>query len=422
MKKYVWLTWIAVAAVPRIGFAGENYSGIWRTTFGPMRLLQQKDQVSGTYLVDGTACRIAGMLSGKKLTFTYKEPDAAGEGWFELNSDGSKFTGKWRETGETAWDVWKGTRVETNRKSDTGFDGDFVEGDFVKGLWDSTFGKLRLIQQKDGSIQGIYELVSGSSLQGAVQGNRLTFHYREPTAKGEGWFEFWEDGRHFVGKWRPDGASEWSDWTGQRVEPVTGRTWLVVIEARWEASLSDPQYTFGDMLGTFFAPAENVQVRQRIFNDEDDLRKWLSSVAFLAEPVVVVVAAHGKSKGVVVDGLTIDSQAFADALRFAPNVKLVHFSSCRMMKGHFAEQLLDALGDRAKFSVSGYTTTVDWELSAISDFLYLDMVLSRDMSPAEAAARLPKIMPIAGDSAAQKVKVRPLGFRLVTPHAKHRKP
>lgn len=40
------------------------------------------------------------LLTGR-FTFTYREPDADGEGWFELAPDGKTFESKWHETGET---------------------------------------------------------------------------------------------------------------------------------------------------------------------------------------------------------------------------------------------------------------------------------------------------------------------------------
>src|SRR5579871_1467329 len=98
-----------------------DFSGEWQTTFGSMRLTQQRDKVTGKYICMGADCAIAGTIRDGRFVFTYQEPDVRGEGWFELIRGGRGFRGEYQPEGGKS-DRWEGERV--------GFD----------GLWNSSFG------------------------------------------------------------------------------------------------------------------------------------------------------------------------------------------------------------------------------------------------------------------------------------------
>src|SRR5688572_6633683 len=115
--------------------ADDTFTGHWFTTFGVMDLDQQGPHVRGAYRWNGQECAIEGRVKNGKLSFTYQEPKARGEGWFALARHG-KFTGQWRPKGEATWHPWIGER---------GFD----------GLWDTSFGMLRLIDEAR-SVSGSY--------------------------------------------------------------------------------------------------------------------------------------------------------------------------------------------------------------------------------------------------------------------------
>jgi len=91
------------------GPAPKGFAGVWRTTYGRMKLKVDGSVVSGTYS-DKDNGRIAGTVNGPRFEFTYSETGETGEGWFELSPDGMNFRGKWRETGETNWKKWNGRR------------------------------------------------------------------------------------------------------------------------------------------------------------------------------------------------------------------------------------------------------------------------------------------------------------------------
>lgn len=268
------------------------------------------------------------------------------------------------------------------------------------GIWETSFGRARLIQH-GARVHGFYECGGPSSLDGVTQDGVLDFEYQEPKIAGSGRFEIAADGASFTGRWRARGEAEWSEWNGWRIEPRTGVTWLVIFEAHWQRSLAEGEYAFGNMLREVFARSPNVRVRQRFFHDEASLGQWCRELLFLPEPVVLVIASHGVAEGLSVHGTVIDTSRIFESLRHAESLKLLHFSSCLVGLGK----------ERAAFPVSGYTTSVDWGVSALLEFTYLDLILNRGIEPAEAAAKLPLLVRYSGDSVPSGSPYRAAGFR-----------
>jgi hypothetical protein len=241
-----------------------------------------------------------------------------------------------------------------------------------------------------------------------------TFTYTESTGKkGSGTFTLADDANSFSGTWKEDGGSKEQPWpTNKRVTPTPGKQWLVVVEANWEGSLAEPEYSFGGMLRAFFAGSDEVGVRHRMFTDADSMTRWLKEVAFLAEPVVVVLSSHGSPAGPNAEKGPPTAKAVADALRGASNVRLLHFAACEVMRGKFADDVQKELAADATFPISGYTTSVDWAGSAVSEFLYYDFLLRRGMDPDTAVKQLVKAMPYVGDTAPKDSPIRALGMKL----------
>ena len=405
MKRLVALASLLVST--HCSGAEDGFEGMWETTFGPMELKQKGDRITGSYSMRGASCPLQGQVSKGRFEFTYREGDTTGEGWFQLGTGGGTFAGKWRPTGSEDWQEWKGKRKER----ETGFE----------GLWSSSYGRLRLVREGD-SIEGVYSGEGGSTIKGKVKGGRFEFRYQEPSARGEGWFELADGGASLAGKWRPDGGEGWRDWNASRVSAEPGVTYLVVMEARWEEDLGQQEYAFGDMLKAFFERAPNVQVRRRALGNASDLQRWCREVSLLAEPVVVCLSSHGNSEGLQVAGRTIKPEVIADSLRSAGNVKLLHFSSCLIMKNQLAERLMERLGGQATYPISGYTTSVDWAASAVIEFMYFDLVLVRRMSPVKAARQVRALFPIAGNKPVPGAVLSPAGFRILAPPAQATSP
>ncbi len=56
-------------------------------TSGPMTLTQEGAAVKGPYAYQDRHCTREGRVKDGRLAFTYREPDASGEGSFELDPD-----------------------------------------------------------------------------------------------------------------------------------------------------------------------------------------------------------------------------------------------------------------------------------------------------------------------------------------------
>jgi hypothetical protein len=369
------------------------FTGHWHSTFGPLELVQEGDRVSGSYGAAGQGA-LEGAVTGTRLDFHYQEPAESGEGFFELRRYG-QFTGRYRPAGLDRWFDWQGAR----------------EWD---GVWETSFGRLRLFQEPDG-IHGFYEGAGPSTLQGQLDKGRLVFRYQEPRIGGEGWFELVDDGQRFAGQWHADGNPLWGPWQGRRVAITPGLTWLIVLEAHWQTSFADREYSFGSMLKEFFARLAQVTVRHRFFNDEASLERWCRELMYFAEPAVVLVASHGTPGNLSVHGRSINTDLVLDYLKHASNITLLHFSSCLVLKEDQPGDLARRLEGKANFPISGYTTSVDWGGSAVIEFNYLDLILAKGFSPAQAAALLPRLIAYAGDDAGSESPYGSAGFRFFAP-------
>jgi hypothetical protein len=376
-----------------------DFSGRWHTTFGPMELAQKGKRVSGRYLFHGIACSVEGTASNGRLDFAYQEPTVRGEGWFELNPNGQSFAGKWRPEGGQGWAEWVGERV--------GF----------QGLWETDFGLVRLVQEGQ-SIHGFYEVTGHSSVEGQVQGNRLTFDYQEPLARGHGSFDLAADGMSFEGQWQAEGQRGWKPWRGMRILPRPGLTWLVVLENPWQRFLSEREYAFGSMLREFFARVPGVEVRHRFFNNEAGLLSCCRDLMYLAEPVALVVATHAFADGIMLDGKKVEVRTLVEGLRYSGDLRLIHFSACLTMQDAGVVKKLRELSNQMGAAISGYSTSVNWAASAIIEFTYLEMILNRGLTPAAAAEQLLQLLPFAGDHGSANAVFPPAGFRMVLPQTR----
>lgn len=394
---------VVLAGLADAARAEPSFAGTWDTTFGRMHLHQEKAAVAGFYVVSGQIATMEGTLEQSRWTFHYREPHAEGEGHFDLAADGREFSGRWRPKANQAWQSWSGRRVAPPERIGT-----------FAGVWSTSFGKMRLTTSGD-AARGCYAFPAGSTLEGSLAGDTLAFEYREPEARGEGWFQLAADGRSFHGQWRTEGGAHWHDWYGQRVEPVPGRSWLVVIEAHWEHDLAEPEYSFGSMLRAFFARSPNVQVRHRYANSSRDVVRACEEIAYLTEPVVLVVASHGTGEGVGIGADVVGAEAFVEGLRYVPKLRLLHFSSCAVMGGVLAEQIRAGREAGGRFPISGYTQGVDWAASAVIEFLYFDLILARGMPAARAAEQVRRLMPFAGDTPLEGAALPPAGFRILLP-------
>jgi hypothetical protein len=366
-----------------------QFSGRWFTSFGIMLLQQDGDRVTGTYGQSGNENTIEGAVAGALLTFRYVEALEKGSGWFRLKRAGT-FSGEYLAEGAPYPLPWQGWREQ-------------------EGYWDTTFGRLRLLQDDD-RAEGIFEFDPAGKLNGRIEHGRLHYRFGGSKVSASGFLEFDPIGAGFHGEWHEDGRQLHAI-TGRRSVPRAGLTWLVVLEAYWQRALDDTEFAFGSMLGEIFARIPHCQVRHRYFHDETSLLHWCRQLMFLPEPAILVVTSHGEADGLSVNGRTIDMRGMVDSLRLADTLRLLHFSSC--LVGQDTGQALAG----APFPISGYTTRIDWAESALTEFIYLDMILEKRLPPAKAAEQLVRLVRFAGDEQIPGSPYSPAGFRFLPPSA-----
>jgi hypothetical protein len=354
-----------------------------------MTLRQDGDRVTGTYGREGAENAIEGALADGSLAFTYKEAVERGSGWFRLRRPGC-FAGEYLAEGRPRALPWQGWR---------GFD----------GLWDTSLGRLHFVQ--DGArVRGISEHDATVRIEAEGEDSgRVPFRLEAAQAKGHGFMELDAPGYAFGGEWVQEGLPP-QQFAGRRVLARPGLTWLIVMEAHWQRALDDNEYAFGRMLHELFARVPWTLVRHRFYHDEASLLHWCRQLVYLPEPAVLVITGHGESNGLTVGGTTIAMPAIVDALRLADGLKLLHFSAC--LVGQDAGQALAV----APFPVSGYTTSVDWAQSALTEFIYLDMILEKGLAPAKAAEQLLALVRFSGSEQIPGSPYRPAGFCFFEPH------
>lgn len=372
----------------------SSFAGQWFTTFGPMTLSQNGTRVNGVYRSGDGDNSIEGELHDGVLHFRYQEPTVAGEGQFTLARHGM-FQGHWHQDGDDAWQPWQGHRQ---------FD----------GIWETRFGLMRLFQDPD-HVYGFFEGTGGASLQGTLEDNRLSFHYQEPRVGGQGHFELSPDCYAFQGQWLQDGKSTWGPWEGQRLLPRPNVRWLVVLEANWQSYLMEKEYSFGAMLREFFARVEGVEMRHRFFNNEAGLALQCRDLIYLPEPALLVIASHGTPEGLATRAGSIGPKVLVDNLKHADTVGLLHFSSCLVMDGGPTADFNRALQLGLRFPISGYASSVDWAASALIEFTYLDMILSKGLPPSAAAEQVRNLLAFAGDEPIAGSPYPPACFRIWLP-------
>ncbi|MBX9589456.1 MAG: hypothetical protein K2X43_09125 [Hyphomonadaceae bacterium] len=364
-----------------------EFAGRWFTSFGPMILQQDGRRVRGTYGANGTENVIEGALAEDGLTFRYQEALEQGTGWFRLKRHGS-FAGEYLAQGHPHALPWQGWRE-------------------FEGYWETTLGRMRLFQEAD-RVHGFLEFDGAGRLEGRVDRQRLTYTFKGSHVSSNGFLDLDPLCHTLGGEWQEQ-SHPVQVWRAQRAPARRGLIWLVVLEAHWQRSLDDTEYAFGSMLREIFGRLPRAQVRHRFFHDEESLVHWCRQIMFLPEPAILVVTGHGETDGLTVNGRIIDMRRMIDSLRLADSLQLLHFSSC--LVGQNTGQALTG----APFAISGYTTRVDWAESALTEFIYLDMILEKGLPPARAAEQLVSLVRFAGDETIPGSPYLPAGFRFLGP-------
>jgi len=281
------------------------------------------------------------------------------------------------------------------------------------GVWETTYGDM-VLEQNGVSVSGWYSYGGMSTIEGTItDSGKLMFTYDEDSASGTGWFLLSETGESFSGQWKADGDQNWSSWEGHR---STGEpsTWVLILEAEWQESMRENEYSFGAMLNAWLGRLPSIDIRHRFVHDIDDVRSFCAEAAVLPGDVYLVIASHGTTSGISLNGGTVSPQELASAISPMTNLKLVHFSCCEIMAGNTDEAILNSRSTWPEdFAVSGYTTSVDWGGSAIIEFYYLNQILENGLTPVEASRALMGDIRFSGNNSTPWMEAA--GFQIQTP-------
>jgi predicted esterase len=217
MTRYARITFVLILAyiTPAIAADGDKksrgFQGEWKTSIGIVKLVQDGDNVKGTY---GNANQFAleGTVKGKALTFSYQEGNAKGDGQWTLEDSGNAFSGGFQIRGGRggAWNGWRPDPSALSSKSPAK----------LEGLWLTILGLMDLSQ--DGTkVKGKYAQRGTSEIEGDVKGRRLEFRFKA-FRNGSGWLDLSEDGKSLSGAAHVDGMGGWFGWSG-RPAPEFGR-------------------------------------------------------------------------------------------------------------------------------------------------------------------------------------------------------
>lgn len=84
------------------------------------------------------------------------------------------------------------------------------------GMWDTPFGYMQLLQDRD-RVRGKYRSDLGS-VDGRIRGDTLYFRWSDPDGSGDGFFVLSADGKAIEGVYRRQGQAEWEGiWWGVRL-------------------------------------------------------------------------------------------------------------------------------------------------------------------------------------------------------------
>lgn len=284
------------------------------------------------------------------------------------------------------------------------------------GVWKTSYGTMRLATVGE-SITGSYSYGGGASVAGRIVEGELHLVYREPDGTtGRALFQLNENADRFDGVWEEGDSNtplsledrDLARWTGERIVPIQGRRWLVILEVHWEEGLAVSEYSYGAMLRSYFARLPDVEVRHRFVHDRADLVRFLNEIAELPEPAIVYVSSHGTKEGVQTAAGTIDGTTIGEALRNSGAIDLLHFGACSAMKGDFATRIATAAAPHAPFPISGYRRDADWAGSAILDFAFLGLVLEHGMNPRDAVSEVRRTIEFAGDVDRKGAAIAPI--------------
>jgi len=212
------------------------FRGTWKTTYGPLRLVQDEQSVYGDYADVGTIRGTFDPDTGA-LTGAFTHGHRAGKLRFELRD--TRFVGTWSWDGEATQHSWDGQRINASRPTlqHPSFQAAGRTEDTWQGTWSTTFGELRLVQEgkrvagdykEIGEIAGIVDPDTGALAGTFTNGDR------------SGRLTFTRDGDRFGGTWAWGSSTPSKPWNGRRMD--TQRPRLLIAEPPSPADGDEPSH------------------------------------------------------------------------------------------------------------------------------------------------------------------------------------
>jgi predicted esterase len=180
-----------------------GFSGEWKTTFGPVRLEQKGDDVTGQIV--SFKLPLKGVVKGKEMRVGYDEGPVHVDATAMLQPSGHSFNGTFQASNGNRG-IWNGWRPEPAAPK-----GEPAE---FSGLWLTDLGLMELARE-GARVKGRYALRGTSSLEGEIKGRHLDFHVKA-LRTGPGWFDLDEKGTSFAGAGGTDGMPGWYGWNGRK--------------------------------------------------------------------------------------------------------------------------------------------------------------------------------------------------------------
>lgn len=186
---------------------------------------------------------------------------------------------------------------------------------------------------------------------------------------------------------------------------------IICIETEWEHTIRDnrlPIHT--EPLLEFIKKAYNCKVIYRRVATYAELAFYLRRFnrAEYNDYDIFYLSFHGDKQLIQLEGEKENNKALtlkelAEVADGAFEDRMIHFSSCRTMRG-YEDDLLDFKEQSGARLISGYTKSVNGVLSAINDIAFLSQLLEHPSRPRTGKDKMDKYYEGLGDE---------LGFRVI---------
>ncbi|MDP1562622.1 MAG: hypothetical protein Q8M16_14690 [Pirellulaceae bacterium] len=172
-------------------------AGQWITDRGAVTITISNESVSGTFAGGGT---LRGTKKGDVYEVQCERPNQnqTWTGTIELDAQGSSFKGQTTENGATG--TWKGWKRDA-----TATTGETID---ASGYWLTNWGAMHL-EQTGNSVKGFFSSARWGSVEGTVEGRKLSLNWRRFSFSGKAELEVSSDGSRIFGLDTGENGTAW---------------------------------------------------------------------------------------------------------------------------------------------------------------------------------------------------------------------